>query len=64
MRILREDTKKIHEALDSKDEGDQREFEHAPKLSEYFDDESREYFEQTKKYTDAFNINYVVNEKL
>lgn len=36
----------------------------APKLHDYFDDESKDFFENLKYYLDKFNINYVVNDKL
>jgi len=51
-------------ALDSKDKGDQEQFVNAPKLYDYLDEESKNYFEDTKKYLELMNINYVVNDKL
>lgn len=51
-------------ALDSKDKGDQEQFINAPKLYDYLDEESKNYFEDTKKYLELMNINYVVNDKL
>lgn len=36
----------------------------APKLHDYFDEESKDFFENLKYYLDKFNINYVVNDKL
>ncbi len=66
---LSEDSKKRYEknplrALDSKDKGDQEEFKDAPKLYDYLDEESRKYFEDTKKYLELLNIKYVENSKL
>ena len=66
---LSEDSKKRYEknplrALDSKDKGDQEQFKNAPKLYDYLDEESRKYFEDTKKYLELLNIKYVENSKL
>ena len=66
---LSEDSKKRYEknplrALDSKDKGDQEQFKDAPKLYDYLDEESRKYFEDTKKYLELLNIKYVENPKL
>ena len=66
---LSEDSKKRYEknplrALDSKDKGDQKQFKDAPKLYDYLDEESRKYFEDTKKYLELLNIKYVENSKL
>ena len=66
---LSEDSKKRYEknplrALDSKDKGDQEQFKDAPKLYDYLDEESRKYFEDTKKYLELLNIKYVENSKL
>lgn len=66
---LSEDSKRRYEknplrALDSKDKGDQEQFANAPKLYDYLDEESKQYFEDTKKYLDLFGIKYVVNDKL
>lgn len=66
---LSEDSKRRYEknplrALDSKDKGDQEQFAKAPKLYDYLDDESKQYFEDTKKYLDLFGVKYVVNDKL
>ena len=59
---LSEDSKKRYEknplrALDSKDKD-------APKLYDYLDEESKKYFEDTKKYLELLNIKYVENPKL
>ena len=64
-----EDSKKRYEknplrALDSKDKGDQEQFKDAPKLYDYLDEESKKYFEDTKKYLELLNIKYVENSKL
>ena len=66
---LSENSKKRYEknplrALDSKDKGDQEQFKDAPKLYDYLDEESRKYFEDTKKYLELLNIKYVENSKL
>lgn len=66
---LSEDSRKRYEknplrALDSKDKGDQEQFADAPKLYDYLDDESRKYFEDTKKYLEMLNISYIVNDRL
>jgi len=66
---LSEDSQKRYEknplrALDSKDKGDQEEFKNAPKLYDYLDEESKKYFEDTKKYLELLGVNYVVNDKL
>ena len=66
---LSEDSKKRYEknplrALDSKDKGDQEQFKDALKLYDYLDEESRKYFEDTKKYLELLNIKYVENSKL
>jgi len=66
---LSEDSKKRYEknplrALDSKNKGDQEQFKDAPKLYDYLDEESKKYFEDTKKYLELLNIKYVENPKL
>lgn len=66
---LSEDSKKRYKknplrALDSKDKGDQEQFKDAPKLYDYLDEESKKYFEDTKKYLELLNIKYVENPKL
>ena len=66
---LSEDSKKRYEknplrALDSKDKGDQEQFKDAPKLYDYLDEESKKYFEDTRKYLELLNIKYVENSKL
>ena len=66
---LSEDSKKRYKknplrALDSKDKGDQEQFINAPKLYDYLDEESKEYFENTKKILAQLGVNYVVNDKL
>jgi histidyl-tRNA synthetase len=50
--------------LDSKDVGDQKIVAGAPKISESYTDESREYFEKVKEYLDLLSVKYVINEKL
>lgn len=66
---LSENSKKRYEknplrALDSKDKGDQEQFINAPKLYDYLDEESKDYFEKTKKILEQLGVNYVVNDKL
>ncbi len=66
---LSEDSKRRYKtnplrALDSKDRGDQEQFAGAPKLYDYLDEESRQYFEETKRYLDLMNVNYTVNDRL
>ena len=66
---LSEDSKKRYgknplRTLDSKDKGDQEQFKDAPKLYDYLDEESKKYFEDTKKYLELLNIKYVENSKL
>lgn len=66
---LSEDSKRRYKtnplrALDSKDKGDQEQFTDAPKLYNYLDDESKKYFEDTKKYLELLGVNYFVNDKL
>ncbi|WP_067141892.1 histidine--tRNA ligase [Oceanivirga salmonicida] len=48
--------------LDSKE--DDEIVKNAPKLHDYFDDESREFFENLLKNLEKFNIKYMVNDKL
>ena len=66
---LSEDSKKRYEknplrALDSKDKGDQEQFKDAPKLYDYLDEESKKYFEDTKKYLEILGVKYIENPKL
>ena len=66
---LSEDSKKRYEknplrALDSKDKGDQEQFKDAPKLYDYLDEESKKYFEDTKRYLEILGVKYVENPKL
>ena len=66
---LSEDSKRRYKtnplrALDSKDKGDQKQFADAPKLYDYLDEESKKYFEDTKKYMELLGVNYFVNDKL
>ncbi len=50
--------------LDSKDHNTQQLLEEAPRLSEYWDDESREHFEQLRALLDEAGIRYTLNERL
>lgn len=51
-------------ALDSKDKEDQNQFRNAPRLYDYLDEESKQYFEDTKKYLEILNVSYTENTKL
>ncbi|WP_258807340.1 histidine--tRNA ligase [Pseudidiomarina sp. CB1] len=66
---LDEDSKRrldtnVLRVLDSKSPDTQKVLEHAPKLSDYWDDESREHFEGLTQRLDAAGIKYVLNERL
>ncbi|MRJ44793.1 histidine--tRNA ligase [Idiomarina loihiensis] len=50
--------------LDSKDEKTQKILEGAPSLSEYWDAESKEHFEQLTARLEAAGISYTLNERL
>ena len=50
--------------LDSKDPNTQQLLENAPRLSEYWDDESRRHFEQLRALLDEAGIRYTLNERL
>lgn len=50
--------------LDSKDENTQKILEGAPSLSEYWDAESKEHFEQLTARLEAAGISYTLNERL
>lgn len=50
--------------LDSKDKNDQKIIENAPKLYEYLDEDSKQYFEELKIALEILDIKYIVNEKL
>lgn len=66
---LDEDSKRRLESnplriLDSKDENTQKILEGAPSLSEYWDAESKEHFEQLTSRLEAAGIQYTLNERL
>ncbi|MDV6327372.1 histidine--tRNA ligase [Idiomarina sp. Sol25] len=66
---LDEDSKRRLESnplriLDSKDEKTQKILEGAPSLSEYWDTESKEHFEQLTARLEAAGISYTLNERL
>ncbi|MGO1329533.1 MAG: histidine--tRNA ligase [Idiomarina loihiensis] len=66
---LDEDSKRRLESnplriLDSKDENTQKVLEGAPSLSEYWDAESKEHFEQLTARLEAAGISYTLNERL
>ena len=50
--------------LDSKDPNTQQLLENAPRLSEYWDDESRRHFEQLRALLDEAGIRYTLNDRL
>ena len=50
--------------LDSKNEGDQKIVANAPILSEYYTDESKNYFEELLKYLDVLGVKYTINPRL
>ena len=50
--------------LDSKSEAVQAILVDAPKLSDYFGDETAEHFAKVQQYLDAAGVKYVVNEKI
>ncbi|EER22175.1 MULTISPECIES: histidine--tRNA ligase [spotted fever group] len=50
--------------LDSKSETDQKIIANAPVLSEYYTDESKEYFEELIKYLDILGVEYTINPRL
>lgn len=66
---LDEDSKRrldtnVLRVLDSKSPETQQVLENAPKLSDYWDDESRAHFEGLTQRLDAAGIKYVLNERL
>ncbi|ASG65158.1 histidine--tRNA ligase [Idiomarina piscisalsi] len=50
--------------LDSKDANTQKLLENAPKLSDYWDDESREHFRQLTSRLENAGVKYTLNERL
>lgn len=50
--------------LDSKDAKTQALLQGAPKLADFLGEDSREHFEQVKRYLDALGIEYVINPHL
>ncbi|HJD56101.1 MAG TPA: histidine--tRNA ligase [Rickettsia endosymbiont of Pyrocoelia pectoralis] len=57
-------TKNPMRILDSKSEADQKIVANAPILSDYYTDESKEYFEELLKYLDILNVKYHINPRL
>ncbi len=57
-------TKNILRILDSKDAGDQKILQEAPKLSDHLTPEAKSHFEQVLKWLDMLKINYAINDKL
>jgi histidyl-tRNA synthetase len=50
--------------LDSKDENDQKLILNAPKINQYYTEESAQYFAQVLEYLADFNVDYVVNPNI
>ncbi len=50
--------------LDCKSESCQEQYKDAPILTDYLDEESRDYYEETKKYLTKLNVNFVENNRL
>ena len=50
--------------LDSKDDGDRLLVEKAPRISDYYNDSSRVFFDDVLKGLDALDIKYILNERL
>lgn len=50
--------------LDSKDEGDKRIVENAPKMTDYLNEESRQFFEQVQSGLTALGVPFTVNPRL
>ena len=50
--------------LDSKDVADQQIISKAPKINQYYDHESQEYFATILEGLESLSINYIVNDKL
>jgi len=50
--------------LDSKEEQDQAICNHAPRIIDYLNNESKDFFESLCEILDDFSINYVINHKL
>lgn len=57
-------TKNPMRILDSKSEVDQKIVANAPILSEYYTEESKEYFDELIKYLDVLEVKYTVNPRL
>lgn len=50
--------------LDSKDEGDRALVENAPRISDYYNEASKAFFDEVLAGLDALGIKYVINERL
>lgn len=50
--------------LDSKDPNDQAVLSQAPSILDFLDDDSRQHFEEVKKYLNELSIPYVINPRL
>lgn len=50
--------------LDCKVDSDKIVMKEAPKIADYLNEESKNHFEEVKKYLDALNIDYIVNDNL
>ena len=50
--------------LDSKDEGDRALIEDAPRIGEYYNDETKDFFAQVIDGIEAIGIKYIINDRL
>lgn len=50
--------------LDSKDDGDRKLVENAPRISDYYNDATRVFFDDVLAGMDALGLKYVINERL
>ncbi len=57
-------TKNPMRILDSKDEGDRALVENAPRISAYYNDPTKAFFDEVISGLDALDIKYVINERL
>ena len=57
-------TKNPLRVLDCKSETCQEQYKNAPLLKDYLDEESRNYYNELKKYLEMFGVNYVENHRL
>ncbi|MCP5381251.1 MAG: histidine--tRNA ligase [Kordiimonadaceae bacterium] len=50
--------------LDSKDEGDRALIENAPRIFEFYNEATKNFFDEVKSGLEALSINYVINDRL